>query len=162
MSRHFMVELPIPDAEHWSVDDHSDRWLVAQHAPSKSMLWVREWHEGSVVTHAQCEAEARLLRPDLLGRDESALVDRRVLGAPPDFDTEVGFSVRRAKSALGGVAVAIGANLRTCLVMAYATRADGPNAPAIIGQRLALVAERVFGRAATRTIEDRVAPEESR
>lgn len=157
-SPRFFVAVPLPDAATWRVDDVSGRWLVATHVPSKSMLLVRAWRAGSVVGHGACEAEARPWRPDLFGKDASALVDRRPLGAPPGFDAEVGFAVHRAKDALGGVAVAVGANVRQCLVLAYVTRADGEDAPRVLAERLAFVTERVFGRVETRSVEDRVAP----
>jgi hypothetical protein len=162
ISSRFFVAVPLPEASSWRVDDRSGRWLSAVHLPSKSMLWIRAWREGSVVSHRQCEAAARSWRPDLLGHDESVLVDRRPLGAPEGFDTEVGFSVRQVGNALGGVAVAVGARVRQCLVLAYATRADGPGAQQAVADRLALVTTKVFGRAEQRSIDDRVAPVEAR
>jgi hypothetical protein len=158
VSQRFFVALPLPDAAAWSVDDRSGRWLSAAHLPTRSMIWVRSWREGSVVSHAKCEIAARTLRPDLFGPDESALVDRKSLGAPSGFDTELGFSVRRAGGALGGVVVAVGAKVRQCLVMAYATRAEGPGAEVALARRLAFVATRIFARAEGRSIDDRVAP----
>jgi hypothetical protein len=159
-SSRFFVSFPLPDASAWRVDDTSGRWLVATHLPSKSMLLVREWRTGSVVSHGACEAEARPWRPDLFGHDETALVDRRPIAAPPGFDSEVAFAVHRARDALGGVAVAVGANVRQCLVLAYVTRAEGADAPRILAGRLALVTERVFSRIEARRVEDRVVPVE--
>lgn len=157
-SSRFSVALPLPDAAGWRVDDASGRWLVATHLASKSMLWVRAWRAGSVVGHAACETEARPWRPDVLGRDASALVDRRPLAAPPGFDAEVGFAVHRARDALGGVAVGVFAKVRQCLVIGYVTRADGADAPGVVARRLALVTERVLSRVETRDVEDRVVP----
>ena len=157
-SPRFFITLALPDGRTWRVDDASDRWLVATHLSSRSMLWVRSWREGSVMSHGRCEAVARRWRPDLLGADATTLVDRRPLGAPIGFDTEMGFAVYRAKSALGGVVAAFGAHVRLCLVMAYATRSEGPDAERVLAERLAFIAERVFPRVRSRTIEDRVAP----
>jgi hypothetical protein len=157
-SARFFVAVPLPDLASWRVDDTSGRWLVATHLPSKSMLLVRAWRAGSVVGHGACEEEARHWRPDLFGKDADALVDRRPVTAPPGFDVEVGFAVHRAKDALGGVAIAVGANVRQCLVLAYVTRAEGADAPEVLAGRLAFVTERVFGHVETRSVEDRVAP----
>ena len=159
VSQRFLVALPLPDAAEWRVDDRSGRWLAAAHIPSKSMLWVRAWREGSVVSHGACEDEARRYRPDLLGRDASVLGDRRSLGAPAGFDTELAFSVSRNKDALGAVAAAFGARVRQCLVLIYATRADGPDAEELVADRVGFIVDRVFSRVETRTIDDRVAPE---
>jgi hypothetical protein len=158
VSARFFVAFPLPDRDQWRVDDASGRWLAAAHLPTKSMLWVRAWREGSVVNHRACEAVARGYRPDLFGRDESVLVDRRPLGAPAGFDTEVGFTVSRAKGALGAVAAAVGARVRQCIVMVYATRAEGPDAESVVADRLAFIVDRVFARADSRTIDDRVTP----
>lgn len=162
ISPRFFVAFPIPDAREWSIDDKSGRWLAAAHLPTKSMLWVRAWREGSVVGHRACEAVARSYRPDLFGRDESVLVDRRPVGAPAGYDTEVGFTVSRSKGALGAVAAAAGARVRQCLVMVYATRADGLDAEQIVAERIRFVVDRIFARFETRSIDDRVAPSEGR
>lgn len=122
------------------------------------MLWARSWRAGGLVTHRDCEAEARPLRRDLFGRDEGALVSRRSVPAPEGFDTEVGFALHRKGDSLGGVAVAIGARLRRCLVVAFATRADGAGADHVVAARLALVASRSFTRLAVIGVEDRVVP----
>ena len=156
VSARFFVAIPLPDLPSWHVDDATGRWLVATHLPSRSILWAREWREGSVVGHAQCEAIARPWRPDLFGPDESALADRRPLPAPAGFDAEVGFAVHRAKDALGGVAVYAAANVRTCLVLAYATRAEGTSAPDVVARRLSFVTEKIFARVRSRSIEERV------
>ncbi|HEX7671666.1 MAG TPA: hypothetical protein VF395_18865 [Polyangiaceae bacterium] len=157
-SSRFFVAVPLPDLASWRVDDTSGRWLTATHLPSKSMLLVRAWRAGSVVSHAACEEEARRWRPDLFGKDPEALVDRRPVTALPGFDVEVGFAVHKVKDALGGVAVAVGANVRQCLVLAYITRAEGADAPEVLAGRLAFITERVFGHVETRSVEDRVAP----
>jgi hypothetical protein len=158
VSQRFFVAFPLPDASEWHVDDKSGRWLAAAHLPSKSMLWVRAWREGSVVNHAACEAVARGYRPDLLGRDESALGERRPIAAPAGFDTELAFGVSRNKDALGAVVAAFGARVRQCLVLIYATRADGPDAEELLADRVGFIVDRVFARVETRTIDDRVAP----
>lgn len=158
VSQRFFVAFPLPDASEWRVDDKSGRWLAAAHLPSKSMLWVRSWREGSVVSHSECEAVARGYRPDLLGHDASALGDRRPLGVPAGFDTEVAFAVSRNKEAMGAVVAAFGARVRQCLVLIYATRADGPSAEELIADRVGFIVDGVFSHVETRTIDDRVAP----
>jgi hypothetical protein len=156
-SKQHFVSLPLPDRAAWRVNE-SRLWLTAAHLESKSMIWVRVWRPGPVVSHLHCEADARAQRPDLFGRDESALVDRRPLAAPTGFDSEVAFSVRKADTALGGVAALVGARVRECLVMVYVTKADGDTATEAISHRLAFIAERVFPGVVFRKVEDRVVP----
>jgi hypothetical protein len=157
-SPRFFLSVPLPELASWRVDDATGRWLVATHLPSKSILWVRAFREGAVVSHDRCEALARPWRRDLFGPDPSALVDRRELDAPEGFRGEVGYAVHRAGDALGGVAIFSAANVRRCLVVAYATRAEGPSAPGVVARRLAFVTEKIFARLTTLTVEDRVPP----
>lgn len=154
VSPRFFVAIPLFDARAWHQDD-GGRWLVAWHTASQSMLWIRAWREAKVVSKRDCEAQGRTWRPDLFGRDEDTLAERRVLGAPAGFDTDVAILVSRKGDALAGVVVAMGASVRQCLLMAYATRAEGPDASEVIAERLAFVEGRVFGQAETRSIDDR-------
>src|SRR5256885_2308203 len=58
--------------------------------------------------------------------------------------------------------VVSGGRVRQCIVMVYATRADGPDAETVAAERLGFVVDRVFARVESRTIEDRAAPSEGR
>lgn len=157
VSTRFFVAIPLFDAKGWHRDD-SGRWFLAWHPASRSMLWIRAWRETGVVSKRDCEAQGRKWRPDLFGREEDTLAERHSLGAPTGFDTDVAIRVSRHANTLAGVVVAMGARVRQCLLMAYATRADGPDAPEVIAERLAFVEGRVFSRAETRSIDDRLAP----
>jgi len=157
-SARFFIELPLPDFGTWSIDDRSNRWLVATHAASESALYVRAWREGSVVAHQTCEAEARSWRADLLGPSDAALTARRKLDAPEGFDTEVGFGVVPAAGGLSGVAAAFGARIRDCVVLVFTTRVSGPDGERALAARLAFVTERVFGEAKRLKVEDRFTP----
>jgi hypothetical protein len=156
VSERFFVTLPLPDFAAFRVDDRSDRWLTATHLPSKSVLLLRSWREGSVVRQGDCEAQARRWRRDLFGESSAVVAERRPFPAPPDYATEVGFVVKKKGDALVGVAVMAGASVRRCLAVAYATRADGPRAETDVAERLAFVTERVFRKIETWKIEERV------
>ncbi|HEX4477851.1 MAG TPA: hypothetical protein VH142_22335 [Polyangiaceae bacterium] len=157
-SARFSLQLPLPDYGGWSIDDRSNRWLVATHATSESALYVRAWREGSVVAHQTCEAAARSWRPDLLGPSAAALTARRKLDAPAGFDTEVGFGVVPANGGLSGVAAAFGARIRDCVVLVFTTHVSGADAERALAARLAFVTERVFGEAQRLKVEDRFTP----
>lgn len=158
VSDRFSLEVPLPERAAWKVDDASERWFVATHVPTGSVLRLRTWREGSVVSRKDCEAAARSFRRDLFGEGESALEGRRPLGAPDGYDTEVGFAVERGADALGGIAAAAGANLRRCFAAVFTTSAAGVSAERVVGERLAFVTATVLARVRSRTIEDRVRP----
>lgn len=155
VSTRFFVSIPVFDAGGWRVDDRTDRWLVASHPASRSMLWARGFREGTLVSRRACEAQGRKWRPDLFGQSEDALTERRPLKAPFGFDSEVAILVSRKGDAVAGVVVVVGAKERQCLLLGYATRADGAFATDVVSERLALVADRMFTGLATRTIDDR-------
>jgi hypothetical protein len=121
-------------------------------------LILRSWREGAVVDHRACESAARLWRPDLFGRDESQLVDRRSVPAPAHFDTEVGFTVRRDGGVLRAIAAAVGANVRRCIAIVFVTRVEGSDSERVAADRLLFATTRILSRAESRTIEDRVTP----
>jgi hypothetical protein len=158
-SQRFLLSVPVPEANAWTIDDRSGRWLVASHGPSQSHLIMRSWREGAVVDHRACEAAARLGRPDLFGHDESQLVDRRRVSAPQHFDTEVGFTVRRDGGVLQAIAAAVGANVRRCIALVFVTRVEGPDAERIAADRLLFATTKVLSRVETGSIEDRVKPD---
>jgi hypothetical protein len=155
-SQRFLLAVPVPEIGAWTVDDRSGRWLVASHRPSQSILLLRSWREGAVVDHRACESAARSWRPDLFGRDESQLVDRRSVTAPPHFDTEVGFTVRRDAGVLSAIAAAVGANVRRCIALVFVTRVEGPDAEHAAAERLVFATTRILSHVESRSIEDRV------
>jgi len=149
-SQRFLLAVPVPDAAAWRVDDRSGLWLVATHAASRSTLLVRSWREGSIVDHYGCEREARLWRPDLLGRDDADLGGRRRLDRPARFDTEVGFQVRRDGTGLRAIAAALGANVRRCVALVFITRVEGPDAEREAAGRLVFATTRILARVESR------------
>ena len=155
-SQRFLLELPLPDGSSWRVDDASERWLVARHDASDSVLWARGWRAEGVVNREGCEREARLFRRDLPSFAEG-VVDERVLGVPEGFDTAVRVVVRSAPAgeALEGYAVAFGANVRRCVALVYLTRETGTGAESRLGERLEMVVDGVFARVRSRSIDDR-------
>ena len=157
-SQRFLLAVPVPDAAAWKVDDRTGRWLFAVHTPSQSTLFLRSWHEGAVVDHRACEQAARSYRHDLFGRDEAELQDRREIGAPSGFDTEVGFVVRRESGVLQAIAAASGASVRRCIAVVFVTRVEGANSERSAADRLLFATTRILSRIESRTIEDRVQP----
>jgi hypothetical protein len=76
--------------------------------------------------------------------------------APPHFDTEVGFTVRRDGGVLQAIAAAIGANIRECIAVVFVTRVEGADAERVAAERLVFATTKILSRAETMRIEDRV------
>jgi hypothetical protein len=157
-SRRFSVALSLPERSRWSVDDRTERWLVAVHHSTQSKLRVRTWLAPRLVRPAECAAEARLWSGDIPELSDSA-VERRELGAPSGFRTELTVGVRPAKAGqLEGYAVAFGATVGRCYGAIFTTMAGGEAKADVIGRRLAIVVDGVLARVETVAIDQRAEP----
>jgi hypothetical protein len=147
-SERFELELPLPDGRAWRIDDHGGPWLSATHATSESTLLARSWTEDGRVTHQRCEERARLwlTLPDP-ARAEA--VNARSIDAPAGFDTfvSVGLVTGKQDAPVSGFAVAFGGHGHRCFAWIYTTRASGPGAGPLLGERLATMVERSLGKA---------------
>ena len=159
-SRRFSVALSLPERSRWNVDDRTERWLVAVHPSTQSKLRVRTWLAPRLVRPAECAAEARLWSGDIPDLAENA-VERRELGAPPGFRTELTVGVRPARAGqLEGYAVAFGATVGRCYGAIFSTMAGGEAKADVIGRRLAVVVDGVLARVESIAIDQRAEPPE--
>jgi len=146
-SERFGVELPLPDGRAWRIDDHGGSWLSATHAASESALVVRSWTEDGRATRERCEERARLWRtfPDPARAEQ---VEARSIDAPAGFDTFVSIGILPGKpdEPVSGFALAFGGHGHRCFAWAYVTRAAGPGAAVLLGERLSTMVERSLGR----------------
>jgi hypothetical protein len=153
------VELPVPDADTWTVEE-GGRWWHIRHAPSASELLIRTWRAPRSSSPQTCEHQARLWRPQLPQvLDDHAIVRDR-LRAPIGFRTQlsVGVESRRGQSMVAGVALAFGSRPGRCLAMVYMTKGEGPAAESIVAERLAIITSNAFARARELSIDDRARP----
>ncbi|MBI4952616.1 MAG: hypothetical protein HY908_11330 [Myxococcales bacterium] len=134
-SPRFDLHVPLPGAPSWAVTDKASRFLVLEHAATRSTLLVRLWQEDAAVKRAGCEAAARRLRPL---PERGRAVDRRELDVPPGYRTEVdvGFAKGSAAAALVGYVLAFGARGKRCFAYVFTTEATGAEAESVVGARL--------------------------
>ena len=139
LSPRFDVEIPLPDSKNWQVTDRKSRFLVLEHAATRSRLVVRLWREGEVMRHDGCERLARRLRELPEGGSE---IDRRTVDSPTGFDTRVvtGVVAPAPGRPIVGYVVAFGALARRCFAYAFTTEATGQGAEGAVGERLAAMA----------------------
>jgi hypothetical protein len=150
----FGLRVPLPDGKAWRIDDHGMSWLVASHPETGSTLSIRLWHDegGTAAGRKGCEEAARVWRK-LPDRDGADIVEKRAVNVPPDFDTQVEVGVvaplpvRNAKAPpdLKGFVMAFGGRAHRCFAYVYITSAGGPGAEAVLGERLATMAQGSLG-----------------
>jgi len=147
-----VVRLPVRAA--WRVDDATEPWFLARHAPTGSELRIRTWVAPRQVRAEECQAQARLWRPSIPPIEDETVVRRR-LRAPEAFFGEVVVAVAPGDSALEGHAMAFGASVGRCYAALFTTRVSGPGSEETLGRRLVLIVDGVLGRVRVLGVEDR-------
>jgi hypothetical protein len=143
-SARFDLGLPLPDGASFRVDDRTERWLVARHDGTNSVLLVRTWREDEVVNRSRCEARARGWR-DLPSRDGRRLVSASRLAVPADHDTvvEVFLGPRApAGEPTDGFVLAFGGWAKRCFAYVFLTRGD----ERVVMERLAIMVDGSLAR----------------
>ncbi len=137
--------MPLPEDLAWKVDDRSDAWLVAEHAPTSTKIAARVFPMDALMNRARCEAHARETR-DLPVREGAVVIEKRRVDLPSGFDTvvEVGLSPTGPNDPIEGYVLAIGGWAKRCFAYALTTKAKGKGAEEAVGDRLALFLERSF------------------
>ena len=165
-ARYGTLELPtlpgiiaLYDADRWRATTGGS-FTVLEHAPSRSTLALRVWRAARLVRPAECEAEARLVRPALPRPDPDAIVDSRSLEAPEGFSGSLVIGVDGApRGDVRGYALAVGAAVGRCFVLAFETTAEGVDAASTVGERLRAAVDRIAPSVRLREVDQRVQPE---
>jgi hypothetical protein len=153
-SLEFPIELSLPSKDTWQVSD-GPTWLVAAHPASSSLLALRTWRADRLVRRSECEAQARLVRPSLpIVRDE-AVLERRALRAPGDFDTELVVGVEPTAQGLSGYALVFGAGVGSCYAAVFTTAVSGSLAEQEVATRLGLAVDRILSGVRLRSVDER-------
>ncbi len=147
------------DAARWRKAEGGS-FTVLEHAASRSVLTLRVWRAARLVRPVECEAEARLARPTLPRVDAESIIDERALEAPAEFTGSLVVGVVPTPNAsTRGFALAVGAAVGRCFVLAFETAADGTDAARTVGDRLRAAVERIAPSVELRRIDERVRPE---
>jgi hypothetical protein len=152
----FPLELGLPNKAEWQLAD-GPTWLVARHSATSSELALRTWRAERLVRRSECVAQARLARAAIPEIKEEAIVDRRALSTPRDFDTELVVGVERTERGISGYAIAIGASVGRCYAAVFTTTAMGNGAEQELAARLGVVVDRILGSVRLRNVDDRAA-----
>jgi hypothetical protein len=154
------LEFPLPDARGWRRDPREKQSWVARHRQTTSTLVVRAWEHDDVARIEDCERQARAWRPSLPEAAPEEVLEHREQVLAGAYRARVVLFVRAAKpasgSTLSGHALAFGSDARSCLMLAFSTAASGPRSASDVAERLAVVAQGVFGRARRVGIDERV------
>jgi hypothetical protein len=129
----------LPDPSSWRAARDGSFVVLEQRATS-SRIVLRVWKAARLVRPAECEAEARLLRPLLPRVDPVTVLDQRSIAAPRGYDVRLVVTLEEDQErAVRGFALAVGAAVGRCYLAAYETRAEGQSAHERVADRLATV-----------------------
>jgi hypothetical protein len=150
----FPLELELPDKANWQIHE-GPSWLVAEQRSSSSQLALRTWRAERLVQRADCEAQARLTRISIPLVHDDAIVERRVLSAPRDFDNELLVGVEPSALGVSGYALVFGASVGRCYAAVFTTSDNGKDAELTVAARLGLVVDRVLSQVRVRSVDER-------
>jgi hypothetical protein len=158
------LEVEVPEVADWQYRAGKS-WVRLEHAPSDSTLelWLARAERG--VRPSDCEARARLERPELFRPAPETTIETRVLDAPAGFRSEltVGIYPKPGATALDGYVVAFGAAVGRCFAAQFVTRVEGRTGAELeLARRLDLIASRTLPGITLRGVEDRVGSPERR
>lgn len=133
------VRISLPDPASWRAS-RDGSFVVLDQRSTTSRIALRIWKAARLVRPGECEAEARLLRPTLPRPDPATLLDERTISAPEGFDVRLAVGVEEGpRRGVHGFALAVGAAVGRCYLGLYETWAEGPTAPELVADRLALM-----------------------
>ncbi len=144
------------DASRWRKGD-GETFSTLEHPPSRSRLALRTWRAAPDVRPAQCEAEARLVRPSLPLVDPESIVDSRRIDAPREFHGTLVVGVEPLPDgSTRGYALAVSAAIGRCFVLCFETVAGGADAAESVAGRLHEAANGIVPSVELRGVEQRV------
>jgi hypothetical protein len=86
---------------------------------------------------------------------DDSLLERRSLGAPSGFDTELVVGVEPTAQGLFGYALAIGASVGHCYTAVFTTAVAGSVAEREVATRLGLAVDRILSGVRVRSVDER-------
>jgi hypothetical protein len=150
------LEIPLPGGARWR-QSRSGSFAVLEDARTRSKLVVRVWRAARRVQPAECEAEARLARPDLVVVEPSALIEERAISAPQGFHGMLRVAAAPAEvGRVKGVVVAVGAAVGRCYFAGLETSSEGEHAAETVADRLLVMVSATFETLRIIEVEERV------
>jgi hypothetical protein len=146
--------LTLPDHRYWSARLRGT-FVEVVHAASSSRLTLRLWRAPRLVRPSECEAEARLARPDLPRVAADTELERTQVDYPQGFHTELSVGVEPIERGARGHAVAVGATTGRCVFLSFETVASGVRAAEEVADRLSVAVEGILPRVRVPSIDGR-------
>lgn len=161
------LELMLPNSAGWRYrpGKTSESWVSLTHAASDSLLELWTARAGRLVTPEECEARARLRRPDLFAPSTESALAHEELQVPNGYRSVLTLGVDADgtdTSVIVGRLVLFGAAPLRCLGVQYTTRVRGEGATEEVARRLDVIAHRVIPSIEFRSVDARVPPPEQR
>jgi hypothetical protein len=152
--------LSLPDHRYWRATLRGT-FVEVVHAASSSRLTLRLWRAPRLVRPSECEAEARLARPDLPRVVVETELERAEVEHPPGFHTELSVGVEPIERGARGYAVAVGAATGRCVFLSFETVASGVHAAEEVADRLSIAVEGILPRMSVPSVDARVSSDVS-
>jgi hypothetical protein len=148
------LALTLPDQRYWRATPRGT-FVEVVHAASSSRLTLRLWRAPRLVRPSECEAEARLARPDLPRVVAETELERAHVDYPQGFHTELSVGVEPIERGARGHAIAVGAATGRCVFMSFETVASGVRAAEEVADRLSIAVEGILPRVSVPSIDAR-------
>lgn len=132
------ASLTLPDRRYWSARERGT-FVELEHAASGSRITLRLWRAPRLVRPRECEAEARLSRPDLPRATPDTELEHARVDYPKGFDGELSVGVDPHGRGAHGHATLAAAAPGRCLFVIFESIASGSDAAAHVADRLTVV-----------------------
>ena len=135
----------------------SGSFSTLEHPSSHSTRALRVWRAARNVRPAECEVDARVVRPDLPRADPDSIVDSRRIEAPDEFMGTLVVGVEpKPDGSTRGFALAVSVAIGRCFVFCFETVADGTDAALVVADRLQEAVDRILPSVELHGVEERV------
>jgi hypothetical protein len=141
--RRLQLDLDLPDPDGWHPLRQKSRFIVLEHARSRSRLVVGTWFDDAPMSHTSCEQRARLYRDFPEG---GQLLARQAMTVPDGFASEAVVATI-AGEPLRGYLNAFGARRRRCFALSFVTEDRTGDAARAVAERIAVIHERTLAGA---------------
>jgi len=145
----------LPERRYWRARERGT-FVELEHNASGSRITLRAWRAARLVRPRECEAEARLARPDLPRTTPETELEHTRVDYPEGFDAELSVGVEPDADGARGHATLVGAATGRCLFVAFETVARGSVAAVHVADRLTIAVDGILPRVQIPSVDARV------
>ena len=148
------ASVALPELRYWRARERGT-FVELEHAASGSRITLRAWRAPRLVRPRECEAEARLARPDLPSATAETELERARVAYPEGFDAELSVGVEPHEHGARGHATLVAAGTGRCLFVVFESVATGSEAAAHVADRLTIAVAGILPNVRIRSVDAR-------